>query len=500
MRSPVFIFIVLIAIISSCRNDFETVKSNGNLTFSKDTVFLDTVFTNIGSATYNLKVYNNSKDAISIPSIHLENGASSFYRLNVDGLPGKSFDDVRILGKDSIYIFVETTIDFSQVQNPLYTDKIIFQHSASTQDVDLVTLVQDAHFLYPNKDSEGLVEQIVIGRNDEGEEITVNGFYLDENTTFTNEKPYVIYGYCAVQENLELNIEEGAALHFHENSGIIVEKGASIQIDGSLENPVTLEGDRLEFDFENIPGQWGTLWLRAGSKNNSINHAIIKNASAGIIVDSLGSASTPTLNISNTQIYNSATYGLLARETHIEGHNLVINNSGQSSLALTIGGTYEFSHSTFTNFWAGGFRSFPSVYINNYFLGEDGVVGRDLKQANFTNCIIDGSNSIELELDNEDSAEFNFKFTNNALRFNDFNNNYAGIPEYDFNNVELYENNLINPVINYLLPFENQLMVNTSSEIVGQAETTNSTKFPFDIIGTSRSLPATIGAYEPIEF
>ena len=46
--------------ISSCRKDFETISSYGKLAFSKDTVFLDTVFSNIGSATYNLKVYNLS--------------------------------------------------------------------------------------------------------------------------------------------------------------------------------------------------------------------------------------------------------------------------------------------------------------------------------------------------------------------------------------------------------------------------------------------------------
>ena len=500
MRNPIFIFIVLILVISSCRNDFESVESSGNLTFSKDTVYLDTVFTNIGSATYNLKVYNHSKDAISIPSIHLENGEGSFYRLNVDGLPGKSFNDVRILGKDSIFIFVETTIDFNQIQNPLYTDKIIFQHTSSTQDVDLVTLVQDAHFLYPNKDSEGLVEQIIIGRNDEGEKITVNGFYLNQNTTFTNEKPYVIYGYCGVKNNLELSIEKGAVIHFHEDSGIIVEKGSSLQINGTYDAPVQIEGDRLEYDFENIPGQWGTIWLRAGSKNNNINHTIIKNGSAGIIVDSLGTTATPTLNISNTQIYNSATYGLLGRETSIEGYNLVINNSGQSSLACIIGGSYEFSHSTFTNFWSGGFRQFPAVYINNYFLSDNGIVGRDLNKANFTNCIIDGSNNIEFELDKDDSAAFSFKFTNNALRFTDFNDSYTGVPEYDFNNSEVYEANLINPLINFRLPFGNDLHVNIQSEVVGQAETTNSSKFPFDITGTSRSFPATIGAYEPVEF
>src|SRR5690554_1567746 len=85
---------------SSCRNDFETIPSSGNLEFSKDTVYLDTIFTNIGSSTYNLKVYNNSKKDIHIPSLRLAEGEDSHYRLNVDGIPGKVFEDVQVLAKE----------------------------------------------------------------------------------------------------------------------------------------------------------------------------------------------------------------------------------------------------------------------------------------------------------------------------------------------------------------------------------------------------------------
>ena len=80
-----------ILFLASCRDDFETFPSTGDLSFSKDTVYLDTIFTNIGSSTYNLKVYNKSGKSIYIPSIRLGRGENSEYRLNVDGVPGKSF-------------------------------------------------------------------------------------------------------------------------------------------------------------------------------------------------------------------------------------------------------------------------------------------------------------------------------------------------------------------------------------------------------------------------
>src|SRR5690554_6204748 len=156
----------LLVLWSSCRNDFETVPSTGKLEFSKDTVYLDTVFSNIGSSTYTLKVYNRSKEDIHIPVVKLGEGENSHYRLNVDGILGKVFHDVEILAKDSIFIFIETTLDINNFPgnlNFLYTDVIEFDSGTNLQTVDLVTLVQDAVFLYPDKYEDGTYETLVIG-------------------------------------------------------------------------------------------------------------------------------------------------------------------------------------------------------------------------------------------------------------------------------------------------------------------------------------------------
>ena len=41
---------------------------------------------------------------------------------------------------------------------------------------------------------------------------------------------------------------------------------------------VIFEGDRLEPNFSDTPGQWGFVYLRQGSKNHSFNHFTLKNA------------------------------------------------------------------------------------------------------------------------------------------------------------------------------------------------------------------------------
>ena len=196
-----FLFFVGLAItVSSCRQDFVFEPSTGDLVFSKDTIYLDTVFSNIGSSTYTLKVFNTSDKNLSIPSISL-NLSDSKYRLNVDGMSGNSFENVEILAKDSMYVFIETTVDikdFTTTQTQfLYTDKLVFNHIGGTQSVDLVTLVQDAVFLYPEKYNDGTYEFLEFGTDDDGNIIGIEGFYLnDSELVFTNHKPYVVYGYA----------------------------------------------------------------------------------------------------------------------------------------------------------------------------------------------------------------------------------------------------------------------------------------------------------------
>lgn len=502
------LFIVSLALfsiaISSCREDFSTEITSGKLLFSKDTIFLDTVFTNIGSSTYTLKVYNKNSQAISIPSVKLGNGESSMYRLNIDGKAGKVFKDIEILGKDSLYIFIETTIDFTKTANPIYTDSIVFEGNNTVQDVKLVTLVKDAHFLFPNRNTQGVIETITIDQNLHNETYDIQGFYLENNTVFKNDKPYVIYGYCVVPENKTLTIEAGAKLHFHSNSGLIISKGATLKIEGELEKPVTIEGDRLEYLYENIPGQWGFIWLQSGSKNNSMNNTIIKNASIGILVDSNELETSPTLTIHNSQIYNSSNYGILGRNTSIEGKNVVINNAGINSLACTLGGSYDFTHCTFTNFWNKSFRNTPSVVINNYaFIEKDEDFikeTRDLNAANFTNCIIDGSNALEFEVDKIEETIFNFSFTNNLLKFNDPYNYYSKNTLYNFLNSENYTNNIFNGKPHFKAPYTNDLIIGEESDAIEKGIESGTTKIPFDILGNIRSAKGDVGAYNHIIF
>mgnify|MGYP006395384767 CR=1 FL=1 len=494
---------------SSCRTDFDTVPSTGNLEFSKDTVYLDTVFSNIGSSTYRLKVYNRSDDDVSIPSLRLGRGEESNYRLNVDGIPGKVFDEVQVLANDSIFIFIETTVDILDQTDDLsflYTDQIQFDSGGSQQNVELVTLVQDAVFLYPELDDEGMVGTISLGQDEEGNEILIEGFVLEgDELNWTSEKPYVVYGYAAVPSGETLTVQAGARIHFHSDSGILVANEASMKVFGQPSNnpelqegEVIFEGDRLEPDFGFVPGQWGTIWLTNGSTDHYFSHTTIKNSVVGLLMD--GNDGDLTATLSNVQIYNSANNGILARNSAVYGENVVIGNSGQSSLALSLGGFYQFNHCTFTNYWVNSFRTFPTISIDNFI---PDVAEADLVAANFHNCVIYGSDQREIGLfQSENSAlSFNFNFTNSVIRFEDPTGEFDDDPNYNTDNSTYYTNCVLNqdPLFqNINLNNFNVESGNSSAENLGVTPTTP--LVPFDLNNFPRANPSDAGAYETTQF
>ncbi|WP_329806049.1 hypothetical protein [Flavobacterium facile] len=513
-------FILILGLIAtfsftSCRNELDFESSIGTLSFSKETVYLDTVFTNIGSSTYTLKVYNNSNKNISIPRIRLGKGQASNYRLMVDGVPGKEFENVELLANDSMFVFIEVTSDVADA-NPtdfLYTDRIEFGGATDFQKVELVTLIQDAVFIYPERSGSPnnfTYEQINLGTNTDPVNITgtnlshtdvVNGDELH----WTNDKPYVVYGYAKIPENETLIVDAGAKVHFHANSGLIVADDASLDINGGLStyntdgsvlvnNEVTFEGDRLEPIYAEAAGQWGTVWFLPGSKANNITNLTIKNATVGMLVTGNDGTPTPTIDMTNVQIYNCANVGILARTGNMTGKNVVINNCGQASLACTFGGSYDFTHCTFANYWSA--PSQTCLVMDNEDINS--TTPTHLTNTNFKNCIFYGSSNLGISLE-KFAGTFNYKFDNCLIRFNDFNNQFGSNPLYAFNNSALFTGCLISNNSNSFNPKfkntdKNKLNILLGSSVIGNANLSFS-NFA-DILGNSRATSSDIGAYE----
>ncbi|MFB9056522.1 right-handed parallel beta-helix repeat-containing protein [Mariniflexile ostreae] len=517
MQRTLYFFICLCFLLlwSSCRKDFEFSSSKGNLEFSRDTVYLDTVFSTLGSSTYTLKVYNNSSEDIIIPHVGLSLGEHSGYRLNVDGQSGKTFENVELLSKDSLFVFIETTVDIKTLPTTqpqfLYTDAITFDTGIKQQKVALVTLIKDAVFIYPNRDhTTKVIETLSLDMGGEIVDTELQGReLLPSELTFTNKKPYVIYGYAAVPHGETLTIDAGARIHFHNDSGLIVSEGASLQVNGSpstnpdlLENEVIFEGDRLQPGFSDIPGQWGTIWLLKGSINHNINYATIKNASVGLLCDGNANNVNDKLTITNSQIYNSSNFGIMGRNSSITAENVIINNAGLSSFAGTFGGKYNFTHCTITNYWSNGFRQFPAVLLNNFNVNESNTATlAHLSQANFNNCIIYGNDTPEILLDKveDETIAFNFKFTNCLIRMENSNGGLIGA-NYDVSNTAHYEQNIFNKDPDFKNANKNQLLIGAKSAAINKGNTSFSAQVPQDILGVNRVALPDIGSYQHVVF
>ena len=131
--------------MASC-DDLDNYSTNPShtLTFSQDTLRMDTILTELGTSTHILKVYNRNKEPLLISSIHLADGNNSGFRINVDGIKGNSHRDVEIRERDSLFIFVEATLPSTDNDDVVFRkDSIVFMTNGVTQDVKLLAYGQD---------------------------------------------------------------------------------------------------------------------------------------------------------------------------------------------------------------------------------------------------------------------------------------------------------------------------------------------------------------------
>ncbi len=383
---------VVLAAFLACERYEPYTSPDARLRFSADTVFFDTVFTTIGSVTKEVKIYNTYNRPLEIARIDLAGGDQSVFRLNIDGLAGNSASDVEIPPNDSIYIFVEVTLDPNNQDSILVIqDSIVFNTNGNIQDIDLVAWGQDVH----------------IFRGD-----------TLQTTTWLDDKPYLIVDYLLVDSLQTLSIEEGVRIHLHRDAWLVI-KG-TLEAKGSLEDPIVIQGDRLESLYEDIPGQWGGIWFWPGlSRSNRLENVIIKNGMYGIRADSLVYAPEPTVTLENCRILNMSAAGILGSGTRIEAGNTLVANCGQFALLMRWGGEYVFSHCTFANYWNSYYsnRTTPGIGTVNYYEALGGSIQvRKFDGITFGNCIVYGNREFEFTVDDYPGTETPYYFDHCLLK------------------------------------------------------------------------------------
>lgn len=425
LRSFLFLVGITGLLLTGCRKDAKFTDEGGiQLEFSRDTVMFDTIFTTIGSVTKRFVARNPNNNAVRV-DIALEGSGPSPFRINVDGASGTSFSGVEILGGDSIFIFVEATLDQNNQSNPfVIEDHILFNTNGSQQQVLLVAWGRDAIFHYPGPDSiqvNGLPRfGYVAGGFDPG------WIQVCETVVWTAEKPHVVYGYAVVDSCSTLIIEPGANIHFHNGGGLWVYRYGQIKANGDQNNFIVFQGDRLEPFYAETPGQWDRIWLNEGPAGytNEFSNVLIKNALVGLQCENVPwrpeePTSEEKLVLNNVKIRNCSAAGILSRNYSIDASNVFVGDCGQYGVALTGGGNYTLEHFTVANYWDYEIRQTPAFLINNVYPDINGNTQVREVRGRFQNGIVYGANENEFEFQFNDlllPLEGDLTFRNTLVR------------------------------------------------------------------------------------
>ena len=385
------------------------------------------------------------------------------YRINVDGQTDP-IKNIKLRGKDSLYAFVEITIDPNNALNPfLLEDYLTLSFNSKQQKLPVIAWGQNAYF-HQNE--------------------AVHQAY------WHNDKPHIIIGNLQVgaigkDSNCVLNIQEGAELFFHNNSQMTVYK-SHLNIDGSKENRVKIRNIRKDVS---APGQWNYIHL---IKNNAstIKYTDIENGIVGIVVDSTGN-SEYALTLENSSINNMGQSSLISRGGSVKAINSSFGNASQESVALTSGGKYQFTHCTLANYWSQTIRNTPCLLLNNIASDKDGnPLEANLVQAEFQNCIIYGkegngntASADEIEINTNGASALNYLFNNCLIESKKFNSQSP-----------LFTNTIFNQSPSFSLPDIGNFILNSDSPAIDTADVNFTVAL--DINGETRDAKPDIGAYE----
>ena len=396
------LFLVLIplsltlTLLNSCSDDIFSTDPANTLSFSTDTLSFDTVFTTLGSTTQKFIIYNKNNRALNISSIALGGKGSSQFRINVDGSisADNQFSNIEIRAKDSLYVFVEVTVNPTSSNSPLIiADSVVFNTNGKIQNVRLEAYGQDV--------------------------IMLKNKYILSDSVLTAEKPFLIYGYLAVDSAKTLTISKGCKLYFHNNASLIV--NGNLRAMGSFEEPIEIRGDRfdkMKFEFP-IPyqyaaGQWGGIYLNWNRGNHLLQNVNISSGYVGVYFSNEDRSQLPNLEITNCRIQNFVYYGIVAQNGNMVVNNSEISNTGSFSLYLN-GGKHMFYQSTIANYYNSN-PGKPTTRDKNPAVMIMGLYRSAPMETGFYNCIIAGGFETELSIATRFIEQIKGEFANSYIR------------------------------------------------------------------------------------
>lgn len=352
--------------LCGCISDSFTTSPSDLLSFSSDTVSFDTVFTDLGTPTARLKVFNRAKKSVNISSIKFADRQSNF-SVNVDGVSGTEFHDVEIRGGDSIFVFIECYIPEQASKTPvLIEDKLEFVTNGVTQNVVVEAWGQNV--------------------------VRLRGLTVTDEMVMTSEMPYVIFDSLTVAPEGVLRMEAGANVLFHDKAKLTVE--GRLEAVGEPGKMINLRGDRLDnvlpdVGYDILAGQWKGIYIGSGSYENRMEYVDMRSTEVGLVVDSCADLSKRKLLLLNSWLHNSQNSAIESKYAWIDAYGCVFSEAAGPVVSLT-GGRHEFVQCTLSNYYLYSVPVDPLLWLGHCMPESAADNPNPLMSANFLNCILYG--------------------------------------------------------------------------------------------------------------
>ena len=389
MKFAGLLTISFVILLFSCRKDSFITSPDARVTISADTLKYDTVFATAGSTYRTFKIINENNQKLLLSSLQLMGGTSSVFRMNVDGIAGTQFNNVEINANDSLYVFVQVNVNPSAANLPfVIRDSIQVSYNGKNRSVQLEAWGQNANFLRDK--------------------------VVSTNEIWNNNLPYVILGSLTINANQTLTINKGCRIYLHADAPIVV--NGTLQVNGQNDTAdrVYFTGDRLDEPYKDFPASWPGIFFQAGSRDNVLNYAVIKNAFQAIGVTDPSPNANPKLILNECVIDNNYDAGIVAVNSSIRARNCLISNCGKN-LFLVKGGDYQFTHCTVVTI-ANRYvdHKDPVLTLTNF--ANNSTANLD---ATFRNCIFWGQNGLvddEVLVLKSGNTVFNVNFDHNLWK------------------------------------------------------------------------------------
>lgn len=471
---------LLLCVLSSCQSEIVSNNPALQLRFSHDSLLFDTVFTDMGSSTKRMMVYNPNKEAVLIDRVEMASGKSFF--INLDGENQlENLRDITLRGGDSLFLFVRAEIDPLQVNSPV--------------------LVEDTISFYLNNKKQQIYLQAY------GQNVTIirsKDKFLQYNSLNlkADDQPYLIYDTIVVAGNLK--IDAGVTLYMH--TGAMIYVYGSVSADGSLDKPIVIRGDRTDMLFDSVPyrvasGQWDGLYFihldGSLTPKYELDYVDILSGSIGIYAQSESATRRPKMTLTNGRIHNHSIYGLVLQNVDATVANTEISNCASYCVYLA-GGNHQFVHNTIASYFG---YPYTTINIHSNILREDvaAVYINNLSKnkapttTSFYNCIIEGARENNVVLATPLPDYYEGKFVGNYLRADSLPELMADRNVYASDSDTVVFRNVYYRYQEYRYY---DFHLDSLSPARGVADSIAAMAFPYDRLGIHRKEHPDAGCYE----